>query len=360
MKRLTLYFYRLLSRMKHSPSEATETEADFSLNMMETENYERGEFFNSLEQLSKEDIPLSCTVVKTRSIAEILRLCMLYISAIVFIVSCVMLIQNILYRQKGNAIYDQLEHEFFGDEFDFSSGMDAADGDSGPLRSDKGNASISTMTDAIEKISKGESITIEPQQPHEQELQKMIAKLQALARKNEDIYGWIYVEGTNINYPIVQGDDNDYYLEHAFTGDYLPIGSIFADYRNNRSINRNYNTVFYGHNITSGTMFHDVTKFFDDYYFNNVLITIYTFDGIFVYEPFAVYETRYDSNYIKTGFTSYEDFVAFTDKIKGEAKKIKDLEFTTADRIITLSTCTNGAMTQRYALHAKLLYYIVD
>ena len=107
-------------------------------------------------------------------------------------------------------------------------------------------------------------------------------------------------------------------------------------------------------------MFHDVTKFFEDEYFNNTKIVIYTFDGMFVYEPFAIYESHEANNYFKTGFTSFQDFKNFTDKIKGDAEKVKDLEFTKSDRIITLSTCTNGAATQRYALHAKLVDYIVD
>ena len=94
--------------------------------------------------------------------------------------------------------------------------------------------------------------------------------------------------------------------------------------------------------------------------FDNVRIYIYTFEGVYIYEPFAIYETRYDSNYIRTGFTSFDDFKAFTDKIKGDATKVKDVEITESDRIITMSTCTNGAATARYALHAKLVDYIVD
>ena len=118
---------------------------------------------------------------------------------------------------------------------------------------------------------------------------------------------------------------------------------------------RNYNTVFYGHNITSGAMFHDVTKFFDDYYFDNVRIYIYTFDGVYIYEPFAIYETRYDSNYIRTGFTSFEDFKTFTDKIKGDASKVRDVEITESDRIITLSTCYGGMSDKRYLVQAVLV-----
>jgi len=228
------------------------------------------------------------------------------------------------------------------------------------LNKDMGSSGLSSMTDALNKISAGESIEIPVQNQYNEELAKMRARLQSLGTINEDIYGWIHVDGTNIDYPLVQGDDNDFYLDHAFTGDPLVIGSIFVDYRCDDMIMRNYNTVFYGHNITSGKMFHDVEQFFKDEYFYSKLIYVYTLDGIYIYEPFAIYQSRYDNNYFKTGFTSFDDFIDFTEKVKGDAAKVKDLEFLETDRMITLSTCTNGAATDRYALHAKLVDYIID
>ena len=324
-------------------------------------DYRDGTFLNSVEQLTEEDVPLSpAAVKKKRTAAEWVRLFVFYASAAAFCVSCYMLIENLLYRQKASEIYTQLENDFFSEGFQFESAF-SGKGDDTVLSQDSEMYSLTSMSENIRKLEAGEAIDVPVSgKKKNKELEKMRASLQALAKKNPDTYGWISVADTNINYPIVQGKDNDYYLEHAYTGDYLPIGSIYADYRCNTSIMRNYNTVFYGHNITSGAMFHDVTKFFEDYYFDNVRIYIYTFEGVYIYEPFAIYETRYDSNYIRTGFTSFEDFKAFTDKIKGDATKVRDVEITESDRIITLSTCTNGAATARYALHAKLVDYIVD
>lgn len=349
----------LLYKDKDSDGDCDALELDFSA----PEDYRDGEFLNSLEQLTEEDVPVYFTLAKRRQTpAELLRTLVFYTSAIAFVVSCVMLVQNLAAREKGEEIYDQLANEFLVSGIDFSAPFGSGEGEAGRLNQDRESAGLSSMTDTIARIEAGEpAIVIEEKSEFSEELQRIRAQLQALAVKNEDTYGWISVEGTNINYPIVQGDDNDYYLDHAFTGDYLPIGSVFADYRCNTSILRNYNTVFYAHNITSGAMFHDVTKFFEDEYFNNTKIVIYTFDGMFVYEPFAIYESHEENNYFRTGFTSLKDFQEFTEKIKGDAEKLKDFEFkSSSDRIITLSTCTNGAATQRYALHAKLVDYIID
>lgn len=344
-------------------TDSPEVQENMDLEFTSPEDYRSGEFLNSLEQLTEEDVPVYSTLEKRRQTpAELFRTVVFYASAAAFVVSCVMLVQNLAAREKGEDIYDQLASEFLVSGIDLSNPFGEAEGESGFLHQDKGSAEMSSMTDTIERIEAGEpAIVIEEKNAMSEQLQKIRAQLQTLAVQNSDTYGWISVEGTNINYPIVQGDDNDYYLDHAFTGDYLPIGSVFADYRCNTSILRNYNTVFYAHNITSGAMFHDVTKFFEDEYFNNTKIVIYTFDGMFVYEPFAIYESHESNNYFKTGFTSFKNFQEFTDKIKGDAEKVKDLEFTSnSDRIITLSTCTNGAATQRYALHAKLVEYYID
>jgi len=359
-------FNSLRSNLNHvkntSPSHTDTTDADEMDFALAEEDYENNIFLNSLELLCEEDVPLSPAAGKRkRSAAEIFRIGMFYVSAFIFVISCIMLVQNLIDRHRGDEIYKELQNTFFGEGFDFAFTDMREEGDAVLLTKDSEINGLASMTDAINRLESGESVEITaPNTKKNEELAKMRAQLQTMAVINEDIYGWIFIEGTSINYPLVQGEDNDFYLEHAFTGDYLPIGSIFVDYRNNKTIMKNYNTVFYGHNITSGSMFHDVEKFFEDEYFHKKRIYVYTFDGIYIYEPFAVYQSRYDNNYFKTGFTSFDDFIAFTEQVKNDAVLYKDVEFKETDRMITLSTCTNGAMTDRYALHAKLVDYIVD
>lgn len=341
------------------------TESEFDLNLADAEhNYENGRFLNSVEQLSEEDIELSPAAAPKKKSTDIPRKIMFFFFSAVFVVSCVMLVQNLISKHKAMQIYNQLEQEFFssGFNFDITSAELPDDGEVSRLLEDTEISSMSSMTENIEKLNSGaETDSVVEKKEYNEELEKMRAGLTSLAQINPDIYGWISIEGTEINYPIVQGEDNDYYLNHAYTGDYLPEGSIFVDYRNNESITKNYNTVIYGHNITTGAMFHDVTKFFRDQYMNGVYIYVYTYDGVYIYEPFSVYESRYDYNYFKTGFTGSEDFISFAEEMRdNSAVEKKDITFGENDRIITLSTCTNGAYTQRYALHARLIKTITD
>lgn len=351
--------FNFLNNNTDSENDVTD---EFLLDETESDDdFRSGEFINSLNELTEEDI-IPCEAISKTStpLTEWIRRGMIVVFGGVFAVSCIMLVQNLIDKQKGEEIYKQLEAEFFSDGFtvDAAAAFRPEEGEVSYLVEDAENTSLSSMSDTLKNMS--DDITPTEQKEYNEELELVRAKLTSLSQKNSDLYGWITVEGTNINYPLVQGDDNSYYLDHAYTGDYLPIGSIFVDYRNNTSITKNYNTVIYGHNITSGTMFHDVEKFFNDEYFNDTYIVIYTMDGIYYYEPFAIYKAKYDYQYFRTGFTSAEDFIEFANEIQDNSDKEKNIEFTSSDRLLTLSTCTNIINSERYALHARLVKTIVD
>ena len=108
-------------------------------------------------------------------------------------------------------------------------------------------------------------------------------------------------------------------------------------------------------------MFHDVTKFAKEEYMNGKLIYVYTYDGVFIYEPFSFYESRFDYQYFQTSFANENEFVSFANEVQGNsALASKNITFSKDDRLLTLSTCTNGYYTQRYALHARLIDSITD
>ena len=355
----------LIAGLTEPAEENDDYEGELTFEKQEN-GFENGTFLNSLDDLSERDIELNAAAEQAAklSFTEILRRIVFYSCFAVFIVSCLLLVQNLIAKQRGVEIYDRLEQEFFSTGFSLDL-ADAFRPDEGAVKYLAAGAESPTLNDMTSirngmEAQNAEEPAVLPEEEHNEELEKMRAGLMSLARINPDVYGWITVEGTNINYPLVQGEDNDYYLNHAYTGDYLPIGSIFVDFRCEESITRNFNTVIYGHNITTGTMFHDVTKFFKDEYFNNTYIYIYTLDGIYVYEPFSIYKTREDYNYFRTGFTSVEDFVEFAEELSGNSDKKKEMSFGKNSRILTLSTCTNIVQTERYALHAKLIKTILD
>ncbi len=181
-------------------------------------------------------------------------------------------------------------------------------------------------------------------------------KLEWLKQVNPDIYGWISIDGTEVDYPIVRGEDNNYYLNHSYSGEYLIVGSIFADYRTSDYILANFNTVLYGHNMKDGSMFNFVEKLTEDEeLFDKLRIIIYTADGIYTFAPFSVYETNSRDQYFRMRFANTEEFTDFADSVLKKSMYPRIAEFTKSDRILTLSTCTNEEFSGRYALHARLI-----
>ena len=135
-----------------------------------------------------------------------------------------------------------------------------------------------------------------------------------LSSINDDYMFWINVKGTNIDYPVVQGEDNDFYLNHGFNKEYLSSGSIFLDYRNN--FNDDFNSVIYGHHMRNRTMFGELMKFKEEEFFkNNKDITITTKDKTYDYEIFAVGVFEADFGYNRTNFSDESEFKSLLDKI---------------------------------------------
>ena len=341
------------------------------------EDFQSGVFINSLDELEEDDIPLSGTAREAERVSpfEYVRRVMFWLFLAAFLVSAFLLVRNLIQKQQATRIYRDIQEEFFsaGFSFDVSEAFRTDRSRTPGLEEDPAQRSIHTMTELLNGAENdlGEDEDQVEVRVVNEDLERMRAALQNLMRRNSDVYAYITVQNTNISYPVVKGKDNDFYLNHAVTGEYNPVGCVFADYRCDRSITKNFNTVFYGHNITTGgsDMFHDVEKFFDGKLFNNSYVYVYTMDGIYIYEPFAVYEAAYDDEYFKVEFASAEEFIAFAEDCQNLStakdsetltQLSKNFVFTEKDRLLTLSTCTNGYYTQRYALHAKLVATILD
>ncbi len=278
----------------------------------------------------------------------VVRSVLIILFSIIFIASAVMLVLNLTAKHKGARMYGELERTFYSSGFTHKKLAHTL-----TFREDNGGVIENSITH-------GEND--EAQDSQAESLRQIREGLAALGEINSDIYGWIFVENTDINYPIVRGGDNEFYLDHAYDGKPSPLGAIFADCRCGDSISDNRNTVLYGHNLLSGEsdMFHDVEMFFERDFFESTYIYIYTFDGIYVYEPFSIYQARYDYNYFEVLFDSDSEFDEFVSRAKENSRIESDVAFSEGDSMITLSTCTNIEYFTRYALHAKLIYLIED
>lgn len=174
---------------------------------------------------------------------------------------------------------------------------------------------------------------------------------------NEDIVGWITINDTKIDYPILQAEDNDYYLDRNYKEEYAPAGSIFMDYRNNVA-EENKNTIVYGHRMKDNTMFNMLTNYLDeDFVKDHQTVQYDTMYGSYDAEVFAAYYTTTEFDYIQTEFASDQEYGGFLQEVKDKSEIKTDFDVTEEDEIVTLSTCdyTLDPDEGRLVVHAKIV-----
>ncbi|CUO16702.1 MULTISPECIES: class B sortase [Clostridium] len=176
-----------------------------------------------------------------------------------------------------------------------------------------------------------------------------------LFEKNIDYRGWIKIDNTNINYPILQGQDNEEYLYKDINNEYIVSGSIFMNYLNNGFDDQN--TVLFGHNMKNGTMFANLKKYKEeDFFYNNNDIEIELSNGQYLkYKVFSVYITDINDNYTKTSFEDKDEYKEFLERIKNKSIYKSDISVNENDKIITLSTCSYEFDDARLVVTGKLI-----
>lgn len=190
--------------------------------------------------------------------------------------------------------------------------------------------------------------------PNTGENNKYTVDFNLLKRQNSDTVAWIKVNGTNIEYPIVKAKDNEYYLTHSFDKSSNSAGWIFADYKN-KFDGTDKNIVIYGHNRKDKSMFGSLRNILSSEWQNNSENTEITFvseNENCIYKVFSVYQIEKENYYIKTNFNSSSEFEKFLETIKTRSVKDFETPVSSADSILTLSTCAAND-DYRTVLHAK-------
>lgn len=176
-----------------------------------------------------------------------------------------------------------------------------------------------------------------------------------LITKNPDTVGWIKINGTKVNYPIVQTDNNQFYLKHDYKKNYNSGGWIYADYRVN-FVDFGKNTIIYGHNLTNRTMFGSLVETQKSYWYTNPdnhYIKISTPTSNTVWKIFSTYTIEPVTDYIRTNFKTYS-YQDFLNLMKSRSIYNFNTEVTEEDKILTLSTC-NDSGTKRIVVQAKMV-----
>lgn len=176
----------------------------------------------------------------------------------------------------------------------------------------------------------------------------------ALVKKNKDVKAWIYSKDTVINYPVVQGSDNQYYLYRMINGEYNGKGSIFIDYRCENPF-ETFNTIVYGHRMKDGSMFNSLTKYRDKGYFDkHKTMMLITPEKKYDIQIFGVVTIPADSDKYQYRFSGENDKQAYLDWIMSKSEIDTGVAASTKDKVVMLSTCTYEFDDARLVVYGKL------
>ncbi|MCI6977793.1 MAG: class B sortase [Lachnospiraceae bacterium] len=221
-----------------------------------------------------------------------------------------------------------------------------------------------STTDTAEKVNDIKPIELEEAEERKElksnenreDFPEMEVDFKALREKNPDTVGWLYVGSCGISYPIVQGEDNDYYMHHTFEGTVNSSGAIIMDYRDDKYL-KDWNTFIYGHNMKNGSMFGSLKKLLKDetLYDSDPYIYVYLPGYIYRYKIFSYYKDKPDSKMYWTADTLQEYRQYIRDAL---SLSVRDLGVETSEEnnMVTLVTCSgSGAGKMRFFVHGEFI-----
>lgn len=276
----------------------------------------------------------------SQTIANMLKVCSLIISSLVILVITYIGISNYIALKQVDAIKD-----------DLNKVIEITDS--------------KTIAELIDKKQEEDNPDIETPKPDDDEPvetennYKLITNMQlaSLLSVNEDVIGELKVNNTNVDYPVVQTTDNDYYLKHNINRENTANGWIFMDYRNN-PMNLDKNNIIYGHNMYySGVMFGTLHKTANKSWYTNPENQIITYNTLYEnmsFKIFSIYRVPKTNDYLKVFFNTDEEYLEFIDMITKRSIYNFNVPVPADSKIITLSTCSNNG-TKRLVIHAVLI-----
>ncbi len=269
---------------------------------------------------------------------RILRVVLLCVCLAVFLVSGFLAISTWNGYREGRETYQQM-----ADDFAVPAGEKSEQKpEQAPVSTDTAAAEAAVLN--TDQPSAGPVLPVPP-------ITVDFAELQTV---NPDVVGWIYSEGTVINYPVVQGTDNSYYLKHLIDGTYNSDGSIFVDCENRPDFSDG-NTVVYGHNMKDGMMFAELLNYTDQsYYEAHPVIWLLTPQQNYQVVLYAGYTTDGTSD----TYTIFESpgaaMWSYTEQMLQRSDFVSESLPNPEDRQVVLSTCAYSRENARYVVHGVL------
>lgn len=198
-----------------------------------------------------------------------------------------------------------------------------------------------------------------------EEYAKVRIDFASLQQINPDIKGWLRFDDTDtipIDYPVLHNGDNDAYIHTDLYGKYSYAGCLFVEENNTANIDDESNTIIYGHNMNTGSMFGSLKKYRrdDTIYDSNAYFTYYTPTKIYRYQIFSYFVTTETSFVYQTGFGADEVYASYLQQLSASSMKNTGVTLAETDRVMILSTCTSGSdtSTERFVVCGKLIQEI--
>lgn len=178
--------------------------------------------------------------------------------------------------------------------------------------------------------------------------------LAQLRQTNPDVLGWISIPGTQLDYPFLQGEDNQYYLNHTWQKKRNAAGSVFLECKVSADFS-DFNTIIYGHNMKNGSMFGSLRQYrTQSHYEANPYIYIVDDSGVRRYEIFAAFEAEVVGYTYRLDINTPEKKQAFLDYSARRSVIETEIVPTVEDSVITLSTCTGNGYDHRWVVQGVL------
>lgn len=204
---------------------------------------------------------------------------------------------------------------------------------------------------AVLQQSSGEELM-----PYKPTKENPAESLAALREINPDVCGWLTIDGTQIDYPLLIGESNSSYINTDFYGEYAVGGSLFLDYRNSKDFS-DFNTIIHGHNMSQSRMFSDIKLFYNQTFFSSHGTgTLYTPQGAYELEVFAFKRTdSFDYRFYTPNLQQESSKKDFCEYITETALHYRDVGVTTKDRLLVLSTCYLSVANGRDVLLVRIV-----
>lgn len=205
-------------------------------------------------------------------------------------------------------------------------------------------------------VNETEEVSVEVSE-EQHEIPELLIDFDLLTDLNEDVIGWLYIPILDISYPVVQGEDNSYYLKRTFTGEVNSSGSIFMDWESNAEL-KDRNTFIYGHNMKNGSMFGSLKRFRKEEGLcaQNPNIFYYSKNADYQFQIFSYYLTTVGSPTYYTVYANkdYDEYIERVIRLS-EYEKANEMDFADRANLLTLSTCSGMNSKYRLVVHAKLI-----